>query len=313
MSPFEERAARQDMDRHRSVRTARWLSVGVVSAALACGGCSVAWSRVTPKDPAERKQGEKCGGIKYPLYDLGWTLLGAANVVLGRSLQKPERIPTGSGEFVEVRTGKEDYGKVQETTGYAQMAVFGASAVYGFVVEGICAPRRPQSKAERAKAAPARMQFPGAVDGFAFDVAPAAAERVCTPRGQRWKLAGPAGTTGYCRSEGRVPRPDVRIQFTFGVASQIALLYPAAPERLAGHYDQLYAALRASLGAPQVDREPLTDDCANSLGACLARGARPRGAAWHWPEGSVELAPVLDERNAAVIELEYTRHGRAEQ
>jgi hypothetical protein len=40
------------------------------------------------------------------------------------------------------------------------------------------------------------------------------------------------------------------------------------------------------------------------MSACLVDGEVPRGPAWRWPAGSVELMPTLDE-GVPVIALRY--------
>jgi hypothetical protein len=185
--------------------------------------------------------------------------------------------------------------------GYAGLALFGASAIYGWVIEAKCHEFRQELKTPQCKKAPqvasTLPSFPTNVPGFGFDFRPARAKQYCSAQGRSWSLEA---NVGWCHST--AGNPDVRLDFELGLPARITVVYRSPAQRLANDYREFDASMRKIYGAPQID-PPLSSTCAASLIDCLKNDDRPRARVWQWPRGSIELTPV---QNAAESVLELT-------
>ena len=253
---------------------------------LVGAGCSFSSEGPLARTPS---QPSKCRSFRSPLVDTGVVAVGALTVATAGS-QEP------------------DAAKVERIAGYTTMALFGASAIYGFIVVGQCRDQRDEDiqhgeQGSESEARP-RPPFPGSVYDFAFRSRPAAAEQVCRGKGRAWTMQG---TTGECAlRSGPNSEPRARLTFDAGLASQITVVYDGNPENLNQSYGAIYASMRKTFGEPQVPPARPSAACAASLAQCLSDGERPAGASWHWADGSIDLVPNLSD-GKPLIELRYTR------
>ncbi len=97
----------------------------------------------------------------------------------------------------------------------------------------------------------------------------------------------------------------MRLQYSLGTPSEITVVYHAPQSGLNEQFRTLNDSLLGFFGAPQVPAQ-LSAACNASLEQCLAAGEHPHGPAWHWPKGSIEIAPLL-QGEQALIELRYVR------
>lgn len=278
----------------------RFASAFVLGAALTTYGCSLVGSRVTARDPNERRPGERCGGAAYPLLDTITAVSGLTWVAVGNRKTDPVVI-----NGTEVDPGGEPFNPGMATVGYVQLALFGTSAVYGYVVEAVCASRVPDLATDGQHASfESGPEFPGSVYGFRFGSSANMAASVCLGQAKSWQLVG---SVGLCELKGEPgAEPSVRMKFESGLVTQISVLYAPPAEQLTQSYDRLYVGLRKLYEKPQMDRAPLPRECAASFAGCLSAGQRPSGAVWRWPVGSVELAPGF-QQDRHFVEVRYTR------
>jgi hypothetical protein len=256
----------------------------------------------------DRKAG--CSGLN-PLYDFTWVLGGGAAVLAANRLEEESvpDLPPGA-MWVGAPPQAKDYSGLRYF-GYGEMAFFGASALWGAYVQTQCMGAdnalKQQAAADQQKARE-RGPFPSVVLGFTLGMSATQAERMC--RGRPGDYVSD-GATATCSSRAPGATEKLRFQFAVGALSQVAVLYRPPADQLAKHYDQLFAALSARYGAPQLDRSPLPADCKAALVACLERGVAVKGASWYWPRGSVTLAPIWNVDHAE-LDLRYTLQEAAE-
>ena len=188
--------------------------------------------------------------------------------------------------------------------GWVGVGVFGASAIYGFVVEGRCALLRKGSEPKAEPPAAARPSFPGSVFGFGFRMRAPELSQLCRSKGGQWTMEG---VTGNCQmTRASTVTPGVRIRFDLGVPSEIRTRYFGAAQTSNRDYQALASGLRKLYGPPQVEASALTAECQASLAQCLESGARPTGPVWHWPGGTIELTPHW-EGTRTVLDIRYAR------
>jgi len=288
---------------------------------LACafgGGCSFVSSRPPPSAPDQRtaRDAAKCGGVWYPLADTvsviaGLTWVLRADQLEEDSLSKTYTV-TPDGTTLTSTSGGTSY-QWMRIAGYAIMGLFGASSVYGYVVEAQCAGLRREISERRSLSAEplpaARLVPPSNIAGFTFGLSEAQAERVCTGKQQRWE---PRGAMALCRT----PAPSevalpLRLEFQSGTLHRVVVLHRSSPELIGKDYDTLYAAHRSMYGGPQRERAALTGTCATAFADCLKNGEKPRGPAWYWPTSSLELQPVW-QGEEMLLEERYTREDTIE-
>jgi hypothetical protein len=288
--------------------------------AMSCASCSFVSSRPPPSAPEERtaKAAAKCGNFWYPLADTVSVLAGATWVVSANQKEEEDRPSTttsADGTVTIIKQGSGDTHDAERIFGYSVMGLFGASALFGYYVEIKCGElrrevnERDQRRVEQA-IPPPRPDMPGEVAGFSFGMTPELAQRACVQKNQEWQLQG---SVAHCNPKsGSAPVPSVRLEFQSGTLSRIALLHEPPADQLAPTYDRFYAAFLSRYGSPQVDRAVLTSACSGALAECLKNGEKPKGAAWYWPNGSVELHLVWrDDR--ALLEERYSREEIVEQ
>jgi hypothetical protein len=198
-----------------------------------------------------------------------------------------------------------DIWRASRIAGWAGLGLFGASAIYGYIVEGRCATLRKE--AEQAAAEPpasTRPGFPGSVYGFGFRMSVGDMAQLCLSKSGTWTHEGARAS---CKPKlESSANPEIRVTFELGVVSEIRTLYVGSAETKNRDYQALAAGLRKSYGPPQVEAAALSPECQTSLAQCLDAGVRPRGPVWHWAAGTIELSPSWqDER--AVLDIRYTR------
>ncbi len=302
--------------------------------ALTCTGCSFLNERFPPSTPydasalpardPEHPHAKPCprDGFWSPVADtistaagLTWVLY-ADQKAKGQDYVPPSYDSQGNYSPGQPSEPGADGGlvKAERIFGYSAMVLFGASAIYGAVVEGVCSSYRnrlaseasaPPSKAALpVSAAPTAPQgFPGAVLQFGFEMTPAQAGVACADSGRVYRVEG---TVAHCApAPGALSQSEVRIQFSLGTPSEITVVYRAPAAGLNEQYRSLHASLSRYYGVPQVAAE-LSAACTTSLEQCLAAGEQPHGPTWHWPKGSIEIAPVW-QNEQALIELRYAR------
>jgi hypothetical protein len=110
---------------------------------------------------------------------------------------------------------------------------------------------------------------------------------------------------GSCAPGAKADAKLVRLEFESGALQKIAVIHLAAPDQLPTVYDQLFSALRATYGEPQLARATYSEACSKSLADCLKNGEKPRGPLWHFATGTIELQPVWQDDHAS-LEERYT-------
>ena len=241
------------------------------------------------------KDGYRCGrSFWLPIADTASTVASVTWVVRANN-------------ELEVHENDQDTDKwsVVRVAGWTGIALFGASAIYGYVVEGRCAKLRSDAEASAAPPPPTvRPAFPGSVLGFGFSMQAGELAQLCLSKGQLWTTEG---ATGSCKPKlASGTTPEVRVLFELGVPSEIRTLYVGAAETKNRDYQALAAGLRANYGPPQVEPQAWPAACQTSLAACLEAGVRPKGPVWHWPAGTIELVPSWASERA-VLDIRYTR------
>lgn len=183
------------------------------------------------------------------------------------------------------------------------IGLFGAGAIYGWVVTGKCASLRREVD-ERRRTPPgmgAQRSFPQYVFRFRFGMREDETKRECAAMGRTWDIDGVA----VCRAgDQTLADPGIEFGFELGALSRVKLSYGPS-EQLGSDYATLYRTIRRAYGPPQVERAALSAACEASLSHCLAAGERPAGATWSWQTGSIELNPVWRDQQA-LVELVYT-------
>ncbi len=305
------------------------LTLGCVALAIAGSGCSFLNERVPPSTPASpdavrsldpdhpRQRPCPSDGFWSPVADTVSTAAGLTWVLYANKQAKgQDYVPPSydtQGNFSPGQPSEPgtDSGlvKAERIFGYSSMVLFGASAIYGYVVEGACYSYRKRLSGEASasapppQAAPALLGFPGSVLEFSFEMTPAQAGVACTNGGRVWKVEG---SLAHCTAApGSVRTSEVRLRYSLGTPSEITLVYRAPQSGLNEQFRVLDTSMRKFYGAPQLAAN-LPAACSASLEQCLAAGEHPVGPAWHWPKGSIEIAPIWRDEQA-LIELRYVR------
>ncbi len=285
-----------------------------------CTGCSFVSSRPPPSAPEERtaKTAAKCGDVWYPLADMLSSFAGFTWVLYADQKEdesRPKMLTNGPTGYTMVDAGPptQSY-QTERIFGYGAMGVFGASSIYGFIVEMQCGNLRREIKEHQARRsedlAPVRADLPSSVSGFTFDMRQEQAERACMEKRQEWQLEG---TVAHCRPKLDAPAAQpVRLEFESGTLTRIVVLYGPLAEGLNKNYDQIYATLRGTYGAPQLDRDPLVGECGTALAECMKKGQKIKASVWHWPSGSIELQPVW-QGDQTLLEVRYSHEDPATQ
>jgi hypothetical protein len=278
-------------------RVRNWLGLLFVGTELCA--CSFVFEP-PPGSPHElRPQGDgyRCGkSFWLPLADTASTVASVTWVVRANS-----ELETHSQD------SESDLWRASRIAGWAGIGLFGASAIYGYVVEARCASLRNAAEAAAAPPPPppsTRPKFPGSVFGFGFRMRQAELAQLCLSKRGLWTMEG---ATGSCKPtlDSNVS-PEIRVSFELGVPSEIRTRYLGSAQTKNRDYQALAAGLRASYGPPQVEAEALPPACQASLAECLESGVRPKGPVWHWPAGTIELVPSWASERA-VLDIRYAR------
>ena len=275
-------------------RVRNWLALLFIAGQLPA--CSFIFEP-TPGSPHELRpngDGYRCGkSLWYPIADTASTVASVTWV-----LRANEELAVHGNDQ------ETDIWRASRIAGWTGIGLFGASAIYGYVVEARCAGLRKAAEVAAAPppAAP-RPGFPGNVFGFGFRMQQAQLAQVCLAKAGLWSMEG---VTGSCKPTlESAAAPEVRITFQLGTPSEIRTIYSGRAETKNRDYQALAAGLRKNYGPPQVEASALTPECQASLGQCLRSGARPTGPLWHWAAGTIELVPMwAGER--AVLHIRYT-------
>ena len=261
-------------------------------------------ARNAPVAPAARTEeaAQACSGAELPMVDLGVTLLGVA---AGYAAERDEEDQNAFFAGSDQHSPPNDY-KTPRIAGYATAAVFGASAVYGFIAAARCANLRSEVQKARAKqpkpdTTPQRRALPEAVAGFRFGMSPEQAEQACAAQARSWRLDDGAADCGPSGSQ-----PNVHLVFRAESVARIAIAYIPSADALTADYEHLADTLRASYGPPQDPAAPLPAQCSAGLVECLKSGAVVEGPAWHLPTGSITLEPRWSDEHL-LVELRYSR------
>jgi hypothetical protein len=274
-----------------------WNRLGTVLVASQLLACSFI-AEPPPGSPHELRpsaEGYSCGrSLWYPVADTATAVASATWIVRAN-----DELETHSQD------SEGDVWRASRVIGWASLGLFGASAIYGYVVEGRCAALRKNAE---LKVAPppssGRPGFPGSVFGFGFRMPVGDMAQLCLSKGATWSKEG-ANASCKPKLESSA-NPEIRVTFELGVASEIRTLYVGGAETKNRDYQALAAGLRRSYGPPQVEASTLSAECQTSLAQCLEAGVRPTGPVWHWAAGTIELSPRWqDER--AVLDIRYTR------
>lgn len=278
------------------------MSLGLLVCPSLLLGCSFA-GEPPPGSANElrpNEEGYRCGkSLWYPAADTVSTIASATWVIRAN-----DELETHSQD------SEGDIWRASRIAGWVGIGLFGASAIYGYVVEGRCGQlRRNRELAVSAPSAPSRPDFPGNVFGFGFRMQRADLVRQCLSKDGQWSMDG---AVGRCRPRTESSaNPEVRIAFQLGVPSEVRTIFTGSAQTKNRDYQSLASSLRQSYGPPQVEGA-LSPSCQASLAQCLQSGERPKGPVWHWAAGTVELAPIwADER--AVLEIRYTPEDAAAQ
>ncbi len=294
--------------RKREGSRARRCRLGAV-VALSASGCSFISSRVPPSNATDHAgQHRVACSVWRPVADTLSAVAGASWVRLATVREDASRSSTttidGMGNSTTVYEGGTSYQPFR-IAGYTTLAVFAASAVYGYVVESMCASRQRESVDRKSQpgpeARPARPDFPGQVDGFSFGMPTQEAERLCASKKHLWHRGDALAT---CQPPDASTH-EVRLAFELGKVARMAVVYLAPPQQIRSHYDQLVTSTRSTYGAPQIEGAAWPPACRDSLADCLEAGAVVKGPQWSWATGTVEVQPVWREDRAAV-EVRYT-------
>ena len=272
-------------------------------------GCSFISEPVpfTASEFSSRKKGGCGTSVWLPIVDTASTVAGATWVLRANSdLDDTRPHDETFGQYTVQAPGNGDSVdrlKVERAAGWTIIGVFGASAIYGYLVEARCAAHQkpPESAANPMLAS---RGFPASVLGYTFRMQRSEAATQCVATDDVWAFWG---YTGTCKPRsGTAPHPRVELDFELGVPSRIRVVYPAPPQTANRDYHALADSLRKSFGAPRSDMAPWSAACSASLSDCLSAGEHPEGPTWHWPSGSLELAPTVSD-GQPVIEIRYTR------
>ena len=274
------------------VRVCKWLGHSLLASALcACSFVAEPW----PGTPHElrAKEGYRCGkSFWYPIADTASTVASVTWVVRANNELAVHPDDQDTDKWSALRIA-----------GWSGVALFGASAIYGYVVEGRCAMLRKAAETAAAPPPSTRAGFPGSVLGFGFRMQQAQLAQLCLSKGELWTMAG---ATGICKPKLESSAvPQVRITFQLGTPSEIRTIYSGSAETKNRDYLALATGLRENYGPPQVEASPLTPECQSSLAQCLGSGARPTGPVWHWATGTIELVPTWASERA-VLDIRYT-------
>lgn len=303
-----------------SVTASTRAAVPVGLLTLLLTGCS--FIAETPPGTANVVRGgqrQPCGrSIWYPLADTASAIAGLTWVLRANSdladAEPHTATVVANGVAYSAESpgngGNTDLFRAERAAGYGVMGLFGASAIYGFIVEARCASLRSAALAPPpTPPGPSRRGFPGSVLGFGFHLQPAQAAAECAAKGRDWALEG---AVGVCKPKSGTADPRVELTFQLGVSTEIRAVYPVNAGTLNRDYSALFASLRGSYGAPQVEPAPFSTDCAASLNQCLEAGEHPATPVWHWAEGTIELRTAWD-TDRALLEIRYTREEAAAQ
>jgi len=288
---------------------------GVGGLLLSCVGCSFVSEQPPPEVPTHYAQGEKpCkpDNIWNPIADTASTIASVTWVIWANQKISAAESDANAAKIADPydsHTPDDASYKWARAAGYGGIALFAASAIYGYVIEAQCASyRRARNPQAGEKPSATRHGFPSSVLDFPWSVDLGGAERICRARGQDWAVEG---SVGLCQSQtSSAAHPDVELEFELGHPTSIVVIYRSAPQTINENYDQVFADLKRAYGEPQTAAAHVSPACASSLSRCLEAGERPQGPLWSWSGGSIELAPVWQEDHA-LLELRY-KHADAE-
>jgi hypothetical protein len=289
-----------------------WQVLICAGLAIACGGCSLVSLRSPPETAKLPTQAvrEGCGGkypaVLYPLADASWVLLGALEALAAQHDLKGKDQNIGFDQTIHTDPDASEVRLLegQRAVGYGLAAVAAVSMVWGFVVAGQCSALESEAvrRGHERGAVRAKQGFPSGVYGYRFGMDMMLAERACLEEGDVWHAESSAAD---CTSKDPASRPGRHLEFELGALTRIVLVYGVGGAITNKYLDELELSLRAQYGEPQ-RRRLLSAHCAASLRTCLVDGEHPRGPSWHWPNGAVELAPVI-EHDQPVLTLSYSR------
>ena len=274
-----------------------WQRWGTLFGAGTLLGCSFI-GEPPPGSPHELRpngEGYRCGrSLWYPVLDTASAVASVTWIVRANNELEAHG-----------QDSESDVWRASRIAGWAGLGLFGASAIYGYVVEARCATLRKQ--AEIAAAPPpvsTRPGFPGSVFGFGFRMPPGDMAQLCLSKAATWSKEG---ATARCMPKlESAANPEIRVSFELGAPSEIRTLYIGSAETRNRDYEALTAGLRKAYGPPQVEASALSPECQKSLAQCLEAGVRPAGPVWHWAAGTIELSPRW-EFGRAVLDIRYTR------
>lgn len=292
---------------------------------LGCDGCSFVNERFPPSTPAApaeslasepRRRTKPCprDGFWSPVLDTVSVAAGLTWVLYAN--KRAESRPYVPAHYDNNRYYPEQPGeagdngeltKAARYWGYGSMLVFGASAIYGYLVEGSCLSYRNRIEHDSTAVPsnePARAVFPGAVLQFKFSMALAEAGNACENSGRVFQVDGNAARC--VNAPGSLDTSEMRLRYSLGTPSEITVIYHVPSKGLSAQYRRLSDSLGGFYGEPQIAAPSLPAACAATLEQCLAAGEHPRGPVWHWPNGSIEVVPMWRDEQA-LIEIRYTR------
>jgi hypothetical protein len=317
-SSYDRRVSPRDQCAHaRRVPSQRHACLPLAIVALTgCLGtaCSFISSTLPPSAPDQRtrKAAANCGNIVYPVLDTASTIAGYTWVLYANRKEEESAPKTynvgwdGTTTLESQGAPTADYGPVR-ILGYATMALFGASSLYGYYAALQCANMRHEialrNRPTAAQPLAVLANPPQGIGGFTFDMTQLQAEQACAANRQAWHLDG---TVALCSPnvESNDARP-VRLDFQSGELHRMTVIRRASSGELAKTYDELYATLRTTYGPPQVERAALIGPCSGALAECMKNGEKPKGPMWTFPALTIELLPVW-QGDQAVLEERYT-------
>lgn len=275
----------------------------VVAAIATTGCCSLVSLRPPPTTGPSLKarRAQACGGKYptwlYPLADASWALAGGLMILdANKSLDED---PPNKGWYRTFRG-----------FGIASLVIGTPSMLYGLWVAGECsndpAEGEPTAHGEGAVAQPGitrpKFDFPTGLNGFAFGTDLKTAENKCNAQGDTFEATE---TSARCVPEDPLSRPTIALDYELGALNSIALMYRAPKGLLNDHLDSLERNLQSQYGTPYRHRS-LSSRCIQSLGYCLQQGETPRGAAWHLPNGTIDMMPTLEQEDPVIV-IRYSR------
>ncbi|MET0592679.1 MAG: hypothetical protein ABW133_08270 [Polyangiaceae bacterium] len=290
----------------------------VLLAATTQASCSVFAAKVPPSAPDQRtaRAAKECGKVGYPIADMAIGFTGFGMVSYADRQEEKERAAlaqySNAGYQVET-AGNASTHDVERYAGYTTMAVFGASAIYGWYAFARCSELKNELEGRReyravqadTATAPARLAAPpDLIAGFKLGMSPEQAEQACATKQQTWQFEG---AIAECRPKvGSNDQVPMLLEFQSGELRRVTVRHGVSGPELEEKYDALYSSYRSMYGSPQVDRASLQGPCSESLVSCLKGGEHPRGAMWGWPTITIEVLAAWTGDHAA-LEERYTR------